>query len=170
MVLDYGNLKLEFYAKHWGLTEVGHVTGVPYVRRRRARPTSTSSGYAGWWRAPYLVLGTRNRQTVDHLAEVLRQARRWRSPPSRTRSRRCAADALNSTSTDGMSKVRGRRGARPDRSKIEEKKLSPSGSSTLSNSPSERKTRCSTKKHPLFWFSETLNDLQMGDIFYFMRG
>ena len=169
-VPDY-DTQVEFYAKHWGLTEVGHDSGVTYfaaegspeqyiIRVRRA----------GDKRLDLVSYGAADRQTVDHLAQRLASEGVALATEPDTLQTPGGGYGFRFFDLDGRTvevsadvEVRAHR-------RIEEKEDIPVRlSHVVLNSPEPEKTRAFYEKHLSFRLSDTLNHPQMGDIFYFMR-
>jgi catechol 2,3-dioxygenase-like lactoylglutathione lyase family enzyme len=169
-VPDY-DTQVEFYAKHWGLTEVGHDSGVTYfaaegspeqyiIRVRRA----------GDKRLDLVSYGAADRQTVDQLAQRLASERVALVTEPDTLQTPGGGYGFRFFDLDGRTvevsadvEVRAHR-------RIEEKEDIPVRlSHVVLNSPEPEKTRAFYEKHLSFRLSDTLNHPQMGDVFYFMR-
>ena len=169
-VPDY-DTQVEFYAEHWGLTEVGHDSGVTYfaaegspeqyiIRVRRA----------GDKRLDLVSYGAADRHTVDQLAQRLASEGVALVTEPDTLQTPGGGYGFRFFDLDGRTvevsadvEVRAHR-------RIEEKEDIPVRlSHVVLNSPEPEKTRAFYEKHLSFRLSDTLNHPQMGDIFYFMR-
>ena len=167
---DYGT-QVEFYAKHWGLTEVGHDSGVTYfaaegspeqyiIRVRRA----------GDKRLDLVSYGAADRRDGRPAGAAGWRARASGSSPSRLRSTPGGGYGFRFFDLDGRTvevsadvEVRAHR-------RIKEKEDIPVRlSHVVLDSPEPERTLAFYETHLGFRLSDTLNHPEMGDIFYFMR-